>query len=86
VRGVICELSLSNTMRLTAGDARQEKSQLEGRAQLPRSPFGWGGAQHEASDDRVGFEWVVFAPQGGTVQVCARHARAGTVCADLMLQ
>ncbi|MEK6748293.1 MAG: M14 family metallopeptidase [Pseudomonadota bacterium] len=86
VQGVIAELELAAGMRLIAGDMRQEKTQLEGRAQHPRSPFGWGGVQHEPSEDRVGFEWVVSAPRGGTLRVCTRHARAGTAHADLMLQ
>jgi hypothetical protein len=39
----------------------------------------------DPTDDRAKAEWVVAAPAGATLHVTARHARAGTVRAELTL-
>lgn len=84
VRGVIAEIALPEGATLETGKAREERGQLEGRSHVgptahPRSI----GAQPAA--DRLKVEWVVHAPEGGTVTVTARHDRAGTVRATLDL-
>jgi hypothetical protein len=42
------------------------------------------GTDHSTAE-RTNFEWVVEAPAGTKVGVVARHERAGTVRAELML-
>ena len=39
----------------------------------------------DPTDDRAKAEWVVHAAAGATIRVTARHARAGTVRAELTL-
>jgi murein tripeptide amidase MpaA len=75
VRGVICEIELPEGARLSTGKARQEFSQLEGRAYKSAFSDVWEGG----TDDRLKVEWVVHAPRGGTVRLLARHERAGVV-------
>ncbi len=81
-RGVICEIELPEGASLQAGKPRQELAQLEGRAYKTAFPEGWEGG----TDDRLKVEWVVRAPQGGTVKLTARHDRAGVVRAELELK
>ena len=80
VRGVVCEIELPEGATLEAGKPRQELGQLEGRAYKPATPDA-----DDATEDRAKVEWVVHAPEGGTVKVTARHARAGKVVAHLAL-
>ena len=61
-------------------EVREELGQLEGRAYKPVSPDA-----SDATEDRVKVEWVVRAPEGGTVKVVARHERAGKVVAEIAL-
>ena len=84
VRGVITEIDLPEGATLETGKAREQLGQLEGRSHVgptghPRSI----GAQPAA--DRLKVEWVVHAPDGGTVTVTARHERAGMVQVELPL-
>jgi len=81
-RGVICEIELPEGASLVSGKPRQELAQLEGRAYKTAFPEGWEGG----TDDRLKVEWVVRAPQGGTVKLTARHDRAGVVRAELELK
>jgi murein tripeptide amidase MpaA len=81
-RGVICEIDLPQGASLQTGKPRQELAQLEGRAYKTAFPEGWEGG----TDDRLKVEWVVRAPQGGTVKLTARHERAGVVRAELELK
>jgi murein tripeptide amidase MpaA len=81
-RGVICEIELPEGASLQSGKPRQELAQLEGRAYKAAFPDGWEGG----TDDRLKVEWVVRAPQGGTVKLTARHERAGVVRAELELK
>jgi len=74
VRGVVCEIELPEGVTLETGKAREELGQLEGRAYKPAAPNA-----ADATEDRAKVEWVVRAPQGGTVKLIARHERAGTV-------
>jgi len=80
VRGVVCEIELPEGATLEAGKPRQELGQLEGRAYKPAM-----SDADDATEDRAKVEWVVHAPEGGTVKVTAHHARAGKVVAHLAL-
>lgn len=84
VRGVVAEIELPKNATLETGRRREERGQLEGRyltgpTAHPRSIGQPGG-------DRLKVEWVVHAPAGGTVNLTARHERAGTVRASLTLE
>ena len=84
VRGVICELELPEGVTLHTGKLREELPQLEGRAYVTASPAAPGRAG-DSTLDRVKVEWVVRAPDGGTVSVVARHDRAGVARATIDL-
>jgi hypothetical protein len=85
-RGVVCEIELPEGARLETGKPREELGQLEGRAYKPATPSSWGGGWGgDVTDDRAKVEWVVTAPQRGTVRLTARHERAGTVRTSLDL-
>jgi murein tripeptide amidase MpaA len=81
-RGVICEIELPAGASLRTGKVRQEFSELEGRAYKTAYADGSEGD----TDDRLKVEWVIHAPQGGTVKLVARHARAGVVRAEVELE
>jgi murein tripeptide amidase MpaA len=83
VRGVIAEIALPAGVSLETGKRREEVGQLEGRAYKASSPLGWGAV--DPTEDRLRIEWVVRAPKGGTVELTARHDRAGTVRASVVL-
>ena len=76
VRGVIAEIELPDGATLQLGKPREELGQLEGRAYKPSAANVWNT---DTTDDRAKVEWVVHAPQGGTVRLTARHERAGVV-------
>jgi murein tripeptide amidase MpaA len=76
VRGVIAEIELPDGATLRTGKPREELGQLEGRAYKPSAVTFWSA---DPTDDRAKVEWVVHAPQGGTVRLTARHERAGVV-------
>jgi murein tripeptide amidase MpaA len=83
VRGVVYEIALPAGALLVSGKARVEGAQLEGRASkvslqafLPNL---------DLTADRGQCEWTVRAPAGTTVEVSARHERAGRVAARVAL-
>jgi murein tripeptide amidase MpaA len=76
VRGVVAEIELPDGATLQLGKPREELGQLEGRAYKPSAVTFWSA---DPTDDRAKVEWVVHAPQGGTVRLTARHERAGVV-------
>jgi murein tripeptide amidase MpaA len=80
-RGVVAEITLPHGATLQAGKAREELGQLEGRAY--HSAF--ADDSEGLTNDRLKVEWVVHAPQGGTVKLSARHERAGVVRVNLKL-
>jgi hypothetical protein len=84
VRGVVCEIDIPEGAALETGKQREELGQLEGRAYKPSAP---PTIFHtlDVTDDRAKVEWVVRAPEGGTVKVTARHERAGVVVAEVTL-
>jgi murein tripeptide amidase MpaA len=84
VRGVVCEIELPAGATLETGKLREELEQLEGRAYKPSAPGAIFYA-FDATEDRVKVEWVVHAPDGGTVKVTARHERAGFVVKEVEL-
>ena len=81
-RGVICEIKLPEGATLQSGKLREELTQLEGRAY--KSAF--ADSMEGGTDDRIKMEWVIHAPNGGKVQLVARHNRAGTVRTELELK
>jgi murein tripeptide amidase MpaA len=84
-RGVICEIELPKGAQLEAGEIRQRKGELEGRAYKTSTPTGWLVLDGDATDDRLKAEWVVRAPKGSVLKLTARHDRAGTVRAEVKL-
>jgi murein tripeptide amidase MpaA len=84
VRGVVCEIELPEGASLKSGKPREEVGQMEGRSQTAASLTPW--SLTAATSDRVKCEWVVHAPQGGTVKLVARHERAGVARAELKLE
>jgi murein tripeptide amidase MpaA len=82
VRGVVAEIELPDGATLRTGKPREELGQLEGRAYKPSAVTFWSA---DPTDDRAKVEWVVHAPQGGTVRLIARHERAGVTRAELPL-
>ncbi len=82
VRGCICEIELPVGATLETGKPREELGQLEGRAYKPSTPI----RRHtDSTQDRAKVEWVVRAPQGGTLKLSARHERAGVVQTEVTL-
>lgn len=84
VRPIVCEIELPEGATLKSGKVRDEHGQLEGRAYTASALTIWTNG--DTTSDRLKTEWVVHAPQGGKVQVVARHNRAGVVRAELELK
>jgi murein tripeptide amidase MpaA len=76
VRPIEVELRLPEGAELVSGKRKEEAGQLEGRVHR-RSLLGW--FSNDSTADRVKLEWVIEAPDGGTVELEARHQRAGTI-------
>jgi murein tripeptide amidase MpaA len=74
VRPVIAEITLPDGATLITGKSREELSQLEGKA---NKAAGNNGYATDFTEDRAKIEWIINAPQGGTVTLSARHERAG---------
>lgn len=83
VRGVVAEIELPDGATLASGKAREDKGQLEGRANKHTGVS--FRPDYHGTDDRMKIEWVVRAPRGTTVRAIARHERAGVVRADIAL-
>ncbi|HEX7813316.1 MAG TPA: M14 family metallopeptidase [Burkholderiales bacterium] len=84
-RGVVCEIDLPEGARLETGSPREELDQLEGRAYKPAAANTWAGTSADETDDRLKVEWVVSGLRGQSVKLTARHERAGTVRAEVVL-
>jgi hypothetical protein len=82
VRPIEVELELPDGARLVTGPVREDAGQLGGRVE--RRQITWWGTDHSTAE-RTKVEWVVEAEAGGRVAVTARHERAGTVRAELVL-
>jgi len=86
VRGIIFDIALPDGAKLESGQKLTELEQLEGRAHKPTSPFSWAGATSDPTDERIKMEWIVYAPKGGIVELCAKHERAGVVRCTVELE
>jgi murein tripeptide amidase MpaA len=82
LRGVVCEIELPKGARLETGKSREQLGQLEGRAYKEAMV----NPSAEGTVERLKVEWVVHAPKGGRVNLVARHERAGTVRAEIVLK
>ncbi len=82
VRPIEVELTLPAGATLVNGEKKIECGQLEGRSQ--KRSILW--STDDGTPDRVKAEWVIAAPQGGTLKIEARHARAGTVRQEVELK
>ena len=82
VRPVIAEIAVPTGGTLVSGKTREELTQLEGRA---LKPAGNTGSNTDTTEDRAKVEWVVQASKGSSVDLIARHERAGTVRVRLEL-
>jgi hypothetical protein len=80
VRPIEVKLVLPEGAVLEVGEANQEVGQLEGRSSRVST---WGG--DHPSDYLKHIDWLVRAPQGGSVSVTAVAQRAGTVRGDVEL-
>jgi hypothetical protein len=82
VRSIEVSLELPEGARIVSGKEREELGQLEGRAER-RNIYWWAGDL--STSDRTKVEWVIEAVPGSRVGVVARHERAGTAQAELIL-
>jgi murein tripeptide amidase MpaA len=76
VRPIEVELRLPEGASVVSGNQKEEAGQLEGRSER-RSLLWW--FSDDSTKDRVKLEWVIDAPDGGALEIEARHQRAGTV-------
>jgi murein tripeptide amidase MpaA len=83
VRGLITEVELPQGAKLVSGKLREDHGQLEGRANKHTGVSFW--PDYNVTDDRMKLEWVVEGAAGGVVGITARHERAGTVRARVVL-
>ena len=84
VRGVIAEIAIPRDGELVSGKRREEIGQLEGKAYKHTGISFW--PDYHVTDDRGKIEWIVRGKAGDTVELVARHERAGTVRASVLLQ
>ncbi len=84
VRGLICEIELPDGATLKTGKLREDLGQLEGRSYTTVTPSPWDSSGE--TRERTKVEWVIHAPNGGEVNVTARHERAGAVRAAFNLE
>lgn len=82
VRALVAEIELPEDVSLKSGKTRMEVGQLEGRAYKGASPYRY---MFDPTDGRAKIEWVVLGRAGATVQLTARHERAGIVRASVTL-
>jgi len=83
VRGIVAEITLPSGATLAGGKPRDEVVQLEGKAYKHTGVSFW--PDYNITDDRMKLDWIVRAEAGATVQLTARHERAGTVRAEVVL-
>jgi hypothetical protein len=82
VRPIEVSLELPQGARIATGKELEEAGQLDGRVEDRQVT--WWGVNH-STKNRTRVEWVVEAPAGARVGVVARHERAGTARAELVL-
>ncbi len=83
VGAVEAELRVSPGGRLLDGDPRRSLGQLAGRSQQRSTATWWGYTP--GTPDRALVQWLVEAPEGGSIAVTVRHDRAGTARRELEL-
>jgi hypothetical protein len=83
VRGLIAEIALPAGATLVQGLPRVDAGQLEGKAYKHTGVSFW--PEPHPTDDRIKVEWIVKGRAGDTVDLVARHERAGTVRAAVKL-
>jgi hypothetical protein len=83
VRGVIAEIALPQGATLVQGKRREEIGQLEGKSMKHTGVSFW--PEYSVTDDRAKVEWIVNGKRGDRVELLARHDRAGTVRAGVVL-
>jgi murein tripeptide amidase MpaA len=84
VRGVFAEIAVPPGVELVTGKRREEIGQLEGKAYKHTGISFW--PDYHVTDDRAKVEWVVRGKAGDSVDLIARHERAGTVRAAVVLK
>ena len=82
-RGVVGEITLPEGATLVSGKLREVAGELEGRAYKHTLMSFWTDTTPTA--DKTKLEWVVKAPDGGTVALVIKHEKAGTVRAKIKL-
>ena len=82
IRGIICEIELPEGATLVEGELRQDCGQLEGYAYKDA----FLNPKQDSTNERVRIDWVIHAPEKGTVKILARHDRAGVVEAEAILE
>jgi hypothetical protein len=83
-RALIAEIALPAGVELVTGKLREEIGQLEGKAYKHTGISFW--PDYHVTDDRAKIEWIVRGKPGETVTLVARHERAGTVRAAVVLK
>jgi murein tripeptide amidase MpaA len=83
-RALIAEIALPAGVELVTGKLREEIGQLEGKAYKHTGISFW--PDYHVTDDRAKIEWIVRGKPGETVTLVARHERAGTVRAAVLLK
>jgi murein tripeptide amidase MpaA len=78
VRPVRLELELPNGATLASGRMKQEIGHLEGRSNKQDTSY-YGPYAASATDNRGKAEWMIYAPQGGLLKICAISERGGTI-------
>jgi hypothetical protein len=82
-RGVIAEIALPEGAALLSGKRREELAQLEGKAYKHTGVSFW--PDYNTTDDRLKVEWVVRGKAGDRIDLLARHDKAGTIRASVVL-
>jgi hypothetical protein len=80
---VTVELALPAGAKLIDGEPSRQLGQLAGRV-AQRSTASWWGYT-PGTPDRAFADWIVAAPAGTSFSATARHERAGSAHAELVL-
>lgn len=83
-RGVIAEIELPDGALLKTGKSREMGEELEGRSYTASALTPWGLTS--STSDRAKFEWIVYVPQAGIINISAKHDRAGIVRTSLTVE
>ena len=78
----MAEITLPESATFIDGMEREEMGQLMGRS----TKDAMINPRQGSTDDRALVEWIIHAPEGGTVKLLARHERAGVVRTEIELK